>query len=118
MTATPEAASAPAGEPRPPLRLVVAPPPQPPLQDERLPVRLVLPGVAVPRPSHRPGPRPRTAVGHLRGDVDFGPTCAERAVRRRGLHVPARDRALRPGHEGIAVARRAAGHLGGFARWP
>lgn len=79
MTATPEAGSSLAAEPRPPLRLVVVPTPQPPLQDERLPVRLVLPGVAVPRPSHRPGPRPRTAVGHLRGDVDFGPTWSGRA---------------------------------------
>ena len=36
---------------RPPLRLVVVPTPQPPLEDERRPVRLVLPGVAAPRPA-------------------------------------------------------------------
>src|SRR4029453_16190550 len=43
---------------RPRLRLVVVPTPQPPLEDERLPVRLVLPGIAAPRPVHRPGPPP------------------------------------------------------------
>jgi hypothetical protein len=63
---------------RPPLRLVVVPTPQPPLEDERLPLRLVLPGVAAPRPAHRPGPRPRT--GHLSGRPDdFGPTWSPRA---------------------------------------
>jgi hypothetical protein len=36
--------------------------PQPPAQDERIPVRLLLPGVAVPRPTYRPGPRPRAAA--------------------------------------------------------
>ena len=52
----------PAADPAPgreSLRLVVVPTPQPPLEDERIPVRLVLPGVPVPRPVHRPGPRPR-----------------------------------------------------------
>jgi hypothetical protein len=65
----------PAPEPAPetsPLRLVVVPTPQPPLQDERIPVRLVRPGVAVPRPVHRPGPRPRAAHAALQDD--FGPT--------------------------------------------
>jgi hypothetical protein len=61
-----------------PLRLVVVPTPQPPLEDERIPVRLVRPGVAVPRPVHRPGPRPRTAYGPLAQD-DFGPTWSSRA---------------------------------------
>jgi len=46
--------------------------PQPPLEDQRRPLRLVLPGVPVPRPAHRPGPRPRSdrAAGM---DADFGP---------------------------------------------
>jgi hypothetical protein len=78
MTATPEAAPTPTANPRPPLRLVVVPTPQPPLEDERLPVRLVIPGVAVPRPPHRPGPRPRTAIGRPREDVDFGPAWSGR----------------------------------------
>ena len=42
----------PAADPAPgreSLRLVVVPTPQPPLEDERIPVRLVLPGVTVPR---------------------------------------------------------------------
>ena len=60
-----------------PLRLVVVPTPQPPVEDERIPVRLVRPGVAVPRPVHRPGPRPRTAFGpSVPGD--FGPTWSSR----------------------------------------
>ena len=40
---------------RPPLQLRVVPTPQPPLEDERIPVQLVRHGVAVPRPVHRPG---------------------------------------------------------------
>ena len=75
----PEAADRRAGQPdRPSLRLVVVRTPQPPLAKES-PVRLVLPGVAVPRPPHRPGPRPRPpapAPGH---DRDFGPTWCTRA---------------------------------------
>lgn len=67
----------PAATPAPtPLRLVVVPTPQPPLEDERVPVRLLHPGVAVPRPVHRPGPRPRAAAG-LPLD-DFGPTWSSR----------------------------------------
>ncbi|TFV66322.1 UNVERIFIED_ORG: hypothetical protein E4P37_06380 [Bacillus sp. AZ43] len=61
---------------RPPLRLVVVHPPQPPLADERHPLRLVLPGVPAPRRLHRPGPRPRT-LG--RPDDDFGPAWSPRA---------------------------------------
>ncbi|MFL6096329.1 MAG: Rv3235 family protein [Blastococcus sp.] len=61
-----------------PLRLVVVPTPQPPLEDERIPVSLVRPGVAVPRPVHRPGPRPRPAYGNPRHD-DFGPTWSSRS---------------------------------------
>jgi Family of unknown function (DUF6459) len=63
---------------RSPLRLIVVPTPQPPLEDERIPVLLVRPGVAVPRPQHRPGPRPRTAhPGRL--EDEFGPTWSSRA---------------------------------------
>jgi hypothetical protein len=68
---------APAG--RPPLRLVVVPTPQPPLEDERLPLRLVLPGVVAPRPAHRPGPRPRAGRTVGRPDDDFGPSWSIRA---------------------------------------
>ena len=72
---------APAADPaagRSPLRLVVVPTPQPPLEDERIPVRLVHPGIAVPRPVHRPGPRPRTGCAAAPPD-DFGPTWSGRA---------------------------------------
>jgi hypothetical protein len=58
------------------LRLVVVPTPQPPLEDERIPVRLLHPGVAVPRPVHRPGPR--VQVGPAPAD-DFGPTWSSRS---------------------------------------
>ncbi|MCW2530531.1 MAG: hypothetical protein JWP62_101 [Blastococcus sp.] len=61
-----------------PLRLVVVPTPQPPLEDEHIPVRLVRPGVPVPRPVHRPGPRPRTGHPTPLHD-DFGPTWSSRA---------------------------------------
>jgi hypothetical protein len=56
---------------------VVVPTPQPPLQDERIPVRLLHPGVPVPRPTHRPGPRPRSTF--LGRPDDFGPVWSERA---------------------------------------
>jgi hypothetical protein len=63
---------------RPTLRLTAVPTPQPPLTHTG-PVRLVLPGVAVPRPVHRPGPRPRPE-GRLDGPgTDFGPTWSGRA---------------------------------------
>ncbi len=53
---TPPTRPQPAGTATP--RLTVVPTPQPPL--DPLPVlRLVLPGIAVPRVPHRPGPRPR-----------------------------------------------------------
>jgi hypothetical protein len=58
------------------LRLVRSP--QPPLADPREPVRLVLPGVPVPRPLHRPGPRPRPDRPHALDD-DFGPAWSTRA---------------------------------------
>ena len=67
----------PAPATRPPLRLTVVPTPQPPAADPAEPVRLVLPGVAVPRPAHRPGPRPRPG-GRPAGPADFGPTWSSR----------------------------------------
>ncbi len=63
---------------RPALRLVVVRTPQPPLEDERLPLRLVLPGVPVPRPPHRPGPRPRPDCAAV-PDADFGPSWSSRS---------------------------------------
>jgi hypothetical protein len=60
-----------------PLWLVAVPTPQPPLEGDHLPVLLVRPGVAVPRPVHRPGPRPRTAYAGPLLD-DFGPTWSSR----------------------------------------
>jgi Family of unknown function (DUF6459) len=61
------------------LRLAVVPTPQPPLQDERVPLRLVVPGVRPPRPPHRPGPRPRTGVERSVRDDGFGPAWSGRA---------------------------------------
>ena len=76
MTASlrPDADTAPEREA---LRLVLVPTPQPPLEDERIPVRLLLPGVAVPRRVHRPGPRLRAATSAAEDD-DFGPTWSSR----------------------------------------
>ena len=81
MTTTARPATMPGPAPAPAdtgLRLVVVPTPQPPLEDPRGPVRLVLPGVAVPRPPHRPGPRPRTQRGAAPGIEDFGPSWSSR----------------------------------------
>jgi hypothetical protein len=71
---TPQPTAEPTG-----LRLVVVPTPQPPLTDPRGPVRLVVPGVVLPRPVHRPGPRPRLDHGAAPGLDDFGPTWSSRA---------------------------------------
>jgi hypothetical protein len=57
------------------LRLVRTP--QPPAADPSRPVRLTLPGVAVPRAAHRPGPRPRSD-GPRDPDGDFGPAWSGR----------------------------------------
>jgi hypothetical protein len=65
-------------EERPPLRLVRVRTPQPPLENDGAPVRLVHLGVAVPRPPHRPGPRPRTSRTAT-PDAEFGPTWSTRA---------------------------------------
>jgi Family of unknown function (DUF6459) len=92
MIITVEPAIAPTAPPdaRPHLRLVVVRTPQPPLEDERVPVRLVLPGVVPPRPAHRPGPRPRTSTRRA-ADADFGPCLSGRAelpdVRRTGRQL-------------------------------
>jgi hypothetical protein len=75
MTATPHPQAGTAE--RPALRLVVVRTPQPPLEDERLPLRLIQPGVPVPRPAHRPGPRPREDRP-VSADADFGPTWSSR----------------------------------------
>jgi hypothetical protein len=66
----------PASTQQPAFRLVAVRTPQPPLADDRLPVRLVLPGVVAPRPPHQPGRRP-LPVGHTLRD-DFGPTWSTR----------------------------------------
>jgi hypothetical protein len=76
MTAPPHPAPI---EERTQLRLVRVRTPQPPLEDDRQPVRLVHLGVAVPRPPHRPGPRPRPELGSGRDVVEFGPTWSSRA---------------------------------------
>jgi hypothetical protein len=78
MTAPTGAPEMPGPAGRPPVRLVLVPTPQPPLEDERHPLRLVLPGISAPRPAHRPGPRPRTDHGPARPD-DFGPSWSVRA---------------------------------------
>jgi hypothetical protein len=75
------AAPAPTGPralPTAPLRLVVVPTPQPPLDDEPA-RRLVLPGVAVPRPAHRPGPRLRPESGPAGYPSGFEPAWSGRA---------------------------------------
>ncbi len=78
MTAPAGPAPIPAPAESPTLRLVVVPSPQPPLEDPRRPVRLVLPGVTVPRPPHRPGPRPRVERGAAARADDFGPSWSSR----------------------------------------
>jgi hypothetical protein len=76
MTAQPHPAPSTEG---PQLRLVRVRTPQPPLEDERQPLRLVRLGVAVPRPPHRPGPRPRTLPAAPPEGVEFGPRSSTRA---------------------------------------
>ena len=66
------------GAPR--LHLVVVPTPGPPLQDERQPARLLVPGRRARRPAPPPGPRPRLDVAVLPDEVaGFGPTWTRRA---------------------------------------
>ncbi|HEY0506923.1 MAG TPA: Rv3235 family protein [Blastococcus sp.] len=75
-TATADTGAGAAAE-RPALRLVVVATPQPPLEDERLPLRLVVPGRSAPRPVHVPGPRPHGNRPLPAGD--FGPSWSTRA---------------------------------------
>ena len=70
-------ASRPASAAQPAFRLVAVRTPQPPLEDEHRPLRLVQPGVVAPRPPHRPGRRP-VPTGHGVRD-DFGPTWSARS---------------------------------------
>jgi len=66
--------------PRPRLQLVVVPTPGPPLQDEREPVRLLVPGRRPRRPAPPPGPRPRLDADAVTDEAgDFGPTWSRRA---------------------------------------
>ena len=61
-----------------PVHLRLVPTPQPPVSDAGRPVAsLTLPGVAVPRPAHRPGPRPRPDRPFA-PDADFGPAWSSR----------------------------------------
>ena len=64
--------------PAPTLHLRLVRSPLPPLADPREPVRLLQPGVPVPRPMHRPGPRPRPDRPQD-PDGDFGPARSTRA---------------------------------------
>jgi hypothetical protein len=74
----PHGATPPTAPQQPALTLVVVRTPQPPLADPLGPLRLVLPGVPVPRPIHHPGPRPRPdRPGGV--DPDFGPALSGRA---------------------------------------
>jgi len=74
-----EASPAPA-PPRSRLHLVVVATPGPPLQDEREPVRLLVPGRRTRRPTPPPGPRPRMDQSVVAADAaDFGPAWSRRA---------------------------------------
>ena len=77
----PTAAPTPADAGLPRLRLVVVPTPGPPLQDERVPLRLLVPGPGLPRLAPPPGPRPRTDPAPVDPDDDrhFGPVWSRRA---------------------------------------
>jgi hypothetical protein len=72
---------APAADPAGPrLHLVVVRTPGPPLQDEREPVRLLVPGRRARRFPPPPGPRPRVDLPAVTGEgTDFGPTWSRRA---------------------------------------
>ncbi|MCZ2822296.1 Rv3235 family protein [Modestobacter sp. VKM Ac-2977] len=72
--------AAPAPVPRR-LHLVAVPTPGPPLEDQRVPVRLLVPGRRTPRPTPPPGPRPRLdqPARPAGGAADFGPAWTRRA---------------------------------------
>jgi hypothetical protein len=80
-TAAPEPAHPRSGDDRGRLHLVLVRTPGPPLEDERVPVRLLVPGRAPRRPAPPPGPRPRMDQPlHRPGDEpDFGPAFSRRA---------------------------------------
>lgn len=63
------------------LQLVVVRSPGPPLQDDRVPVRLLIPGRRIRRPLPPPGPRPKMDAPVHRPDdePDFGPAFSRRA---------------------------------------
>jgi hypothetical protein len=61
----------------PGLHLVVVRTPQPPPEELR-PLRLVVPGMPVPRRVHRPGPRPRVTTQLDPDAAEFGPTLSSR----------------------------------------
>jgi hypothetical protein len=79
MTAPASNTTSPESPGRPPLRLVVVPTPQPPLEDVRRPVPLLLPGATAPRPRYRPGPRPLSGVAATRFEDEFGPSWSQRS---------------------------------------
>ena len=79
MTAPPHSAPTPARS-RPRLHLVVVPTPGPPLQDDDVPVRLLVPGRRTRRLPPPPGPRPRRDLPIDGADpAGFGPTWSRRA---------------------------------------
>jgi Family of unknown function (DUF6459) len=79
MTASTHQTAPPSAPARPPVHLVVVRTPGPPLQDEREPVRLLLPGRRTARPVPPPGPRPRLDRPTAPPDADFGPSWSRRA---------------------------------------
>jgi uncharacterized protein DUF6459 len=64
---------------RPRLHLVAVPTPGPALQDERAPVRLLVPGRRLRRLPPPPGPRPRLDQPVATEATDFGPTWSRRS---------------------------------------
>lgn len=78
LAATGAVTAAPSTPGRPRLQLLVVPTPQPPLEDPHVVHPLVVPGPALPRAPHHPGPRPRP--DHPRHpDADFGPAYSSRS---------------------------------------
>ena len=84
-TAASATATAPAlpgsGDQRGRLHLVLVRTPGPPLEDERIPVRLLVPGRRPRRPTPPPGPRPRMdqLLRRPGDEPDFGPALSRRA---------------------------------------
>ncbi|MGY5882761.1 Rv3235 family protein [Modestobacter lacusdianchii] len=61
------------------VHLTVVRTPGPPLADERVPVRLLVPGRRTTRPVPPPGPRPRLDAQPVDAGDDFGPAWSRRA---------------------------------------